>query len=604
MSGDSEWKSADQGEKLKLLLEESRSDSEKAAMLIELLETGFFNANSQLESEDDSGDGVEEVRLPSSASDPEPEIDLEGDVGVIAGAVSISVGPRTKSSSLSGRSYFAASRRKAAGKARNRSSQFSLNDDPTLLHSRPQPVFESGGNERKIWLSNPLSWVRKKTLNLSRRLVHHLEKFEEDPDANVDPHLAYGEFYAAAVSPRDEPPKSASPRVPSQSFGRMTANDHIPSATGVGSKEPPESSSRGLEPDREMGGGTLPQPPTTAERPSEFEALLRAKVFKPFIKLTAFLPEPHWDTSGQFIAEREREVRETLKEVELGVGINVSGFGVEVSSKGFLPLVKPYQWINMWRNVPREMYVCDDPSEPGGEGEAGGKLDMEKLHELENELMSSVKYQCGQSEYMTVITYSDDVKSGAVALLKAEFGSGRAVTGLRLEARFKDMPREVCRMLARDGNPNRIELRRVGRTLSCRARGKQPAPRPVAVVSGRKNLKEWTSIGRGWRKALHITLHDDLDCDLSPREGLVATVPQMLALLHLSCRAVDFVPSTPIFSFEPPLSGKVDGLASKIRRGIKLLGPPSGAPHVGNSVTIAVLFSRESRWVTEQLFWA
>lgn len=61
MAGDSEWKSADQGERLKLLLEESRGDSEKVVMLIELLETGFFNANSQLESEDDSGDGEDEV---------------------------------------------------------------------------------------------------------------------------------------------------------------------------------------------------------------------------------------------------------------------------------------------------------------------------------------------------------------------------------------------------------------------------------------------------------------------------------------------------------------------------------------------------------------
>lgn len=56
MAGDTEWKSADQGEKLKLLLEERRSDSEKAQVLIELLETGFFTANSQLESEDDSED--------------------------------------------------------------------------------------------------------------------------------------------------------------------------------------------------------------------------------------------------------------------------------------------------------------------------------------------------------------------------------------------------------------------------------------------------------------------------------------------------------------------------------------------------------------------
>jgi hypothetical protein len=238
---------------------------------------------------------------------------------------------------------------------------------------------------------------------------------------------------------------------------------------------------------------------------------------------------------------------------------------------------------------------------------------MERLHQIENELMSSVKYQFGESEYITVITYSEDVDSGAVALFKAaSFAKGsstdRVVTRLDLEARFQDMPKEICRILAKEGNPNRFELKRAGKTLTCRARGNVPPLRPAVVVAqGRNN--QWTNIGSGWRRALHILLNhegDDQSYGSSPDEGLIATVPQMLALLHLRHRVVDCVPSAPILHFASPLrSIKAEvGRSGYVRRGIKLLGPPSGATHVGNSGTIAVLFSRESHWAREQLFWA
>jgi hypothetical protein len=371
-----------------------------------------------------------------------------------------------------------------------------------------------------------------------------------------------------------------------------------------------------------------------AKPTSEFEILLRAKIFKPAITLSTSIPEPFWtdsnpDTScllfpkapgvllsprsllplGQFVAERERNIREALKEIELGVGVSASGFGVDVSATGLLQLLKPYQWITTWRSLPREVHVSRHLLE-APESSDSEDAKMERLHKIENELMSSVKYQFGESEYITVITYSNDVDSGAVALFRASsFGKNSTVTRLDLEARFQDMPKEICRILVKEGNPNRFELKRAGKTLTCRARGILPPLRP-AVVATEGGREEWTEIGGGWRRALHIILNDDrggdTDSESAPREGLIATVPQMLALLHLRYRLVDSVPSAPVFSFAPPLrSGKAGpGPSGYVRRGIKLLGPPSGAPHVGNEGTIAVLFSRESRWVREQLFWA
>jgi len=95
--------------------------------------------------------------------------------------------------------------------------------------------------------------------------------------------------------------------------------------------------------------------------------------------------------------------------------------------------------------------------------------------------------------------------------------------------------------------------------------------------------------------------------DSSFQEGLLATVPQMMAYLHLRHGLVNSVLSSPVAEFELPLTSlglnDKDG-ATVIRRGTKLLGPPEGFSHVGRNVKIAVLFPRDSEWTKEQLFWA
>ncbi|KAK0755153.1 hypothetical protein B0T18DRAFT_425429 [Schizothecium vesticola] len=383
-------------------------------------------------------------------------------------------------------------------------------------------------------------------------------------------------------------------------------------------------------------------PPLPPPKVSDSETLLRTKIFAPHtLALMTALPEPVWTSppnaattaclfsltatpltrhtllpQGQFVAQRQRDVTDALSKIELGLGATLpGGVGVNATSTGLLALLKPYQWINMWRGVEREMYVASSsPSTrgPGKDSKGDVDVDMDALHALENELMSPAKYLFGESEYLTVVTHSSDVNSGAVSLFRASLGGpdGGLVTALTLEARFKDMPREICRILRRGVKPNRYELRRSGRALSCRERGGEGVLPPCLAVVRRDGeakdggLEEgWVSIGGGWRRALRIVLGEG-DAGTGPREGLVATVPQMLAFLHLTHRVVDYVPSTPVFSFDPPLMGMADDGACRVRRGTKLLGQPGGAVHVGESVTISVLFSRDSRWVREQLLWA
>ncbi|KAK4212665.1 hypothetical protein QBC37DRAFT_424576 [Rhypophila decipiens] len=572
-----------------------------------------------------------------------------------------------------------------------------LRTSPTARDNRPVgaagPHTETSKPLRKPGF---LGRVRAGALDIARRAVQYLETEDSYVEDELADDLAYGENMKSERAPvarsRDLPaqpsPAHAGPQFPSFIV--------LP----PGNLPPPQA-----KPARAIR-------PSQPRLPGEFETLLRTKIFKPTVQLTTAFPEPPWGTRldpslmslfpkppgatlvsrtltplGQFVADRDRTVRETLKDVELGLGASYGGFGVDFSTKGVLGLLKPVQWINTWRSLPREVHVNSHLLEsrrgrpnttatPHTSSEKPDELERQSpsfsesagpdslhtdartnivsaedvqhrlLHQIDHELMSSLKYQFGESQYITVITFSeasrgDRVDSGAIALFRASsFVPGRngvQATKLDLEARFHDVPGAICRMLATEGDPNRFELRRNGKKLSVKARGTVAPLRPgvVSVVGGEGAKKrggqesrlegsEWAGIGSGWRKALHILLDhpdnqdrggennaaEEEDC---PREGLVATIPQMLALLHFRYRTVDCVPSSQVFAFSSPLecnklgeSGPTGGSGGTwyVRRGLKLFGPPIGATHVGSTGTVAVLFSRESRWVREQLFWA
>jgi hypothetical protein len=81
----------------------------------------------------------------------------------------------------------------------------------------------------------------------------------------------------------------------------------------------------------------------------------------------------------------------------------------------------------------------------------------------------------------------------------------------------------------------------------------------------------------------------------------------MLAYLHIRNKLITDVSSTPVFSFEEPLthfSETVEEDWCVVRRGVKLLGPPTGFSHVGQNPCIAVLFPKDGEWAREQFFWA
>ncbi|KAH7142002.1 hypothetical protein EDB81DRAFT_654148 [Dactylonectria macrodidyma] len=125
-------------------------------------------------------------------------------------------------------------------------------------------------------------------------------------------------------------------------------------------------------------------------------------------------------------------------------------------------------------------------------------------------------------------------------------------------------------------------------------RGDLPPPRIVKIINQERH---WKGCGSGWRQAFKIP---QLSNEYSSGEGLVATIPQIVGLLHLQHSTLTDLQSSPALTFDTPLNiGN-----GQLCRGVMLSGRPQGYPHVGANTKIAVLFPSDSAWVKEQFLWA
>jgi hypothetical protein len=219
--------------------------------------------------------------------------------------------------------------------------------------------------------------------------------------------------------------------------------------------------------------------------------------------------------------------------------------------------------------------------------------EQERLLSLENELLGLDKYMGGDSEYLTVVTYSDDYV-GAIALFQAKLSPDHKITTLDRIAMISDVPRKICEILQDEIKPNRYVVGRTKRKVKCFDSGEMPPPQIIKVSN---QATPWSSSGGGWRQALRVP---EQTTEYSSGEGLIATIPQMIGLLHLQHQTLTRLASSQAFVFEKP----IDASGGLLRRGILLKGRPEGLSHIGQNTRIAVLFPMDSAWAREQFFWA
>jgi hypothetical protein len=306
--------------------------------------------------------------------------------------------------------------------------------------------------------------------------------------------------------------------------------------------------------------------------------------------------------SDPFVYEEDRSSLELWK--QFSVNVNAGLVGVQI--QGAAPIINAVshkQYLSIWRGR-RERWVyvrdsinpniCDLDYEP----------DVEVLRNLDDEIFGTAKYRNGTSEYLTVLTYTEE-ELGAISLFKAVFEDEMHVAArLDFVANLPEVPQNILRQLRRQVTPNRVDLRYKGTKLRYRNARKQPLPFQCTVKT---SLGErWSRSGSGWRQSLRLIDFDDE----KKSGGLIASIPQMMALLHLKNKYLIDVRSTPVVSFTDPLRIPFSPtlhpgeMPKRIRRGLKLLGAAEGHAHIGSDIRVVVFFPLKSEWAKEEIYWA
>ena len=283
--------------------------------------------------------------------------------------------------------------------------------------------------------------------------------------------------------------------------------------------------------------------------------------------------------------------------------VNVLGNSTEIG--GFFGIIRNWftfrDWLSLYRAQARTIFSCDGRDVKVPE-------DLKILENQEHHLFDTTKYY-GDTEMMTVITYGSG-QYGTVSLFKVTLTPHKP--GKPSKGRPNGCP---CIRKAStsghstrppDGWPYRAPTKK-GKIRSLYDGGQfQPSPVRIFTRStnkkNKKNLSPWENIGDGWRSALGIAIGDNDD------DALAATIPQMMALLHLKGSGLYNLKSTPIEEFETPLLSvpyNEDDSKSNpdwtIERGLKIINGPDRDGHDADRFKVVVLFPSDSLRAKEQL---
>ncbi|KAK4096188.1 hypothetical protein N658DRAFT_490156 [Parathielavia hyrcaniae] len=289
-------------------------------------------------------------------------------------------------------------------------------------------------------------------------------------------------------------------------------------------------------------------------------------------------------------------------------------------------------------------------------GGAEAVLTLRELGMLESDLFDVGKFlTAGEGavggRYLTVLTWSEDNVYGTVALFKVEVESppgGKGLTarrrlvppplhtcsrrgrvvGVRPVVAMEDVPRPILVGMRLDQAVKKAVLQydnrrgrfrwtaqhtRRGPPIYARVDGLEDA-RQIHTASGtgfkaegrsrggkslRRNASSMERRLLGARDVRQALLHHGSKIDHSPQyaDGVVATAPQLLVLLHASRSIIEQVSSTPV------TTRTMETEDGERVRGVWLDGIPKGTRYRGKGVHVAVLVPDGARWAEERIFW-
>ncbi|KAK4129976.1 hypothetical protein BT67DRAFT_452790 [Trichocladium antarcticum] len=343
-----------------------------------------------------------------------------------------------------------------------------------------------------------------------------------------------------------------------------------------------------------------------------------------FFAWASYQPYPITPRKPMSFPSKREDFMEALTNLEVRTG----QFPLQGVGKLGKPLLNkarsPQLLSHFFSHAPRSLLVPQPIAPPAACNEciarrgAGDPIQIaqRELETRESDLFDTAKYTnppttAGENEtnYLTVLTWSDDNPLGTITLFAADLtpppappspapsalatrrstkagGAQREnhrafpatltyrarprITGLRAVSAMEDVPRQVLVKMRADGGLRKLVLQH----------------------DARRARFEWTAQHAGSRAGLPRYARSQAGAD-----GVVATLPQFLALLHAGRSIVEAASAT------AATVDKIETDDGESVRAVSLKDVPKGKRHTDRGVHVVVLVPEEANWVEERLFW-
>ncbi|KAK0724380.1 hypothetical protein B0H67DRAFT_680003 [Lasiosphaeris hirsuta] len=213
---------------------------------------------------------------------------------------------------------------------------------------------------------------------------------------------------------------------------------------------------------------------------------------------------------------------------------------------------------------------------------AGGtELSRKEMERLEVELFSVAKYAAdSDSNYLTAMAWAEDGDYGAITLYEVLDKGGNAV-GIRPVAAMREVPKQIL-----------VDMR------------KHEKIKKVVFVDGDADedvtIFKWKANPSQGPTYAKLGAGDEDEGEgryggrLADADGIHATIPQFVALLHANRAILEEVKSTHVIPLETE-AGVVPH--------VKMHQPPRDNAHKGDNIHVAVLIPGDASWADEQIYW-
>ncbi|KAK0648330.1 hypothetical protein B0T16DRAFT_408036 [Cercophora newfieldiana] len=242
------------------------------------------------------------------------------------------------------------------------------------------------------------------------------------------------------------------------------------------------------------------------------------------------------------------------------------------------------------------------PKQPEG----AEPLSEKELERIEVELFNAARYS-GDSEYLTGVTWSEEGEAGSITLYKVEFDSRDNAVGVQPVAAMQDVPSQILvAMRTHEKIKKKIvfvptddddDIPGAFKWKANPSRG--PTYMTVADSDREKLPHHDRSHSRDRDRSRRRSRSRDRDAHRGPKlasaDGIHATIPQFVALLHASRAILEDIESSHITTLETA--------SGRVVPSVKMIKPPREYSHRGDNIHVAVFIPKEAEWAEEHIFW-